>query len=525
MDNAAPKMLKGRLLVVEDDLSTLRALEALLTGEGYDVRCAPSGGMALLFAEKDPPDLILLDIRLPDVDGWEVCRRLKAGARTARVPVIFISGLENVADKVKGFAAGGVDYVTKPFQSEELLARVETHLALVSMRRQIEAQNTQLQQETAKSRQAEEELRKARDELEVRVKERTAELVKTGEQLRASLREVENLKAQIEKENVYLKSEFKLLYTPEEIIGQSEAIRKVLADIEKVARTDSTVLVTGETGTGKELIARAIHNLSLRKDRMMVTINCASLPPTLIESEIFGREKGAYTGALTRQVGRFEIADKSTLFLDEIGELPLELQAKFLKVLQNGEFERVGSAATIKVNVRIIAATNRNLAEEIRLGKFRQDLFYRMSVFPIKAPALREHPEDIPLLVNSLIEEFAKKMGKRIHSIPRKTMEDLQRYSWPGNVRELRNVIEQAFIVSPADSLRVQLPREAAGAPLGTLTADEMERQHILKVLEQTKWRIKGSSGAAEILGLKPSTLYSRMVKLGIAPRRKKDDI
>jgi PAS domain S-box-containing protein len=345
------------------------------------------------------------------------------------------------------------------------------------------------------------------------------------ERLQANLREIAGLKQRLEEENIYLRKEAKLLYTHEEIIGQSEAIRKVLADIERVAQTDATVLITGETGTGKELIARAIHNLSNRRDRVMVTVNCASLPPTLIESELFGREKGAYTGALTRQMGRFEIADGSTLFLDEIGELPSELQAKFLKVLQNGEFERVGSVATIKVDVRIIAATNRNLAEEIRRGKFRQDLFYRMNVFPIKAPSLREHPEDIPLLINSLVEEFSKRMGKRIHSVPRKTMEDLQRYSWPGNVRELRNLIEQAFIISSGDTLRIQVPREKVSEHSKPLTADEMERQHIMKVLEMTKWRIKGSHGAAEILGLKPSTLYSRMVKFGITSRHKKDDI
>jgi transcriptional regulator with GAF, ATPase, and Fis domain len=343
------------------------------------------------------------------------------------------------------------------------------------------------------------------------------------EQLHARLREIAGLKQRLEEENVYLRKEAGLLYTHEEIIGQSEPIRQVLAQVESVARTDSTVLITGETGTGKELIARAIHNLSNRKGRLMVTVNCASLPPTLIESELFGREKGAYTGALTRQKGRFEIADGSTLFLDEIGELSLELQAKFLKVLQSGEFERVGSVATIKVDVRIIAATNRNLAEEIRRGRFRQDLFYRMSVFPIKAPPLREHPEDIPLLVNSLVEEFAKRMGKRIHSVPRKTMEDLQRYSWPGNVRELRNLIEQGFIISSGDTLRIQVPRETGSAPSGTLTADEMERRHIMKVLEMTKGRIKGSQGAAEILGLKPSTLYYRMIRLDIPSRRKKD--
>lgn len=248
MDKVRPEKGKGNLLVVDDDLNIRQTLEAFLKGEGYDVRCAPSGEMALMFAEKDPPDLILLDIRLPDIDGFEVCRRLKEGLRTGRIPVIFISGLEDVADKVKGFAAGGVDYVTKPFQSEELQARVETHLALLSMRKQIEAQNALLQQETAKSRQGEEALRKARDELEERVKQRTADLERAGERLQASLREVENLKAQIEKENVYLRNEFKLLYTHEEIIGQSEPIRQVLAQVEKVARTDSTVLITGKTG-------------------------------------------------------------------------------------------------------------------------------------------------------------------------------------------------------------------------------------------------------------------------------------
>jgi transcriptional regulator with GAF, ATPase, and Fis domain len=343
------------------------------------------------------------------------------------------------------------------------------------------------------------------------------------EQLQANLREIASLKQRLEEENIYLRKEAGLSYGHEEIIGQSEPIRRVLADIERVARTDSTVLITGETGTGKELIARAIHNLSNRRDRVMVTVNCASLPPTLIESELFGREKGAYTGALTRQKGRFEIADGSTLFLDEIGELPSDLQAKLLKVLQDGEFQRIGNPATIKVNVRVIAATNRNLSEEMRLGKFRKDLFYCLSVFPIQAPPLREHPEDIPLLINSLVEEFAKRMGKRILAVPRKTMAELQRYSWPGNVRELRNVIEQAFIVSSGDTLRVQVPREAGSAPSETLTADEMERQHILKVPEKTKWKIKGSHGAAEILGLKPSTLYYRMSRLDIPSSRKKD--
>jgi DNA-binding NtrC family response regulator len=511
MDNLPSKKGGGSLLVVDDDLPARQTLDALLTGEGYEVRCAENGRMALMFAGEDPPELILLDIRLPDMDGFEVCRHLKEDPKAGSIPVIFISGLDEVVDKVKGFAVGGVDYITKPFQGEELLARVETHLSLRRLQNQVEVQNAQLQQ--------------AKDKLEERVKERTADLARASEQLEANLQEIEGLKRRLEEENIYLRKEVKLTYANGEIIGQSEAIRAVLAQVEKVARTDSTVLITGETGTGKELIARAIHQLSNRRDRVMVTINCASLPPTLIESELFGREKGAYTGALTRQVGRFEIANGSTLFLDEIGELPMELQAKLLKVLQNGEFERVGSPATIKVNVRVIAATNRNLTEEMQKGKFRQDLFYRLSVFPIQAPPLREHPEDIPLFINSFAEEFAKRMGKNILAVPRKTMEELKRYSWPGNVRELRNVIEQAFIVSSEDTLRVQVPRETVNAPSRGLTADGMERQHIMKVLEMAKWRIKGRHGAAEILGLKPSTLYSRMKKLAISSRRRKDEI
>jgi formate hydrogenlyase transcriptional activator len=525
MDGVRPKTARGNLLIADDELSSRQSLAVLLNRKGYEVRCAPNGGTALKSAAEAPPELILLDVRLPDMDGYQICRRLRKDPRTAGIPVIFISALQNVVDKVKGFAAGGVDYLPKPFHDEELLARVETHLALKRLREQVEAQNARLRQEIANSKRAEEAFRKAHDELEGRVKERTADLARSEENLKARLREIEDLKHRLEKEDIYLRGEVGLLNAHEEIIGQSEAIRHVLAQVEKVAPTDSIVLITGETGTGKELIARAIHNLSNRRSRLMVTINCASLPPTLIESELFGREKGAYTGALTRQSGRFEMADGSTLFLDEIGELPLELQAKLLKVLQNGEFERVGSSATLKVNVRVIAATNRNLPEEMRLGRFRQDLFYRLSVFPIKAPPLRDHPEDIPLLINSFAEEFAKRMGKKIQSVPRKTMEEMQRYSWPGNVRELRNFVEQAFIIGSDDTLRVQLPREETSLASRTLTADEMERQHIVKVLEMTKWKIKGRQGAAEILGLKPSTLYSRMVKMAIPSRRQKDEI
>jgi transcriptional regulator with GAF, ATPase, and Fis domain len=293
-------------------------------------------------------------------------------------------------------------------------------------------------------------------------------------------------------------------------------MRKVLGQVEQVARTDATVLLLGETGTGKELLARAIHRLSARKDRPLVTVNCASLPPTLIESELFGREKGAYTGALTRMAGRFELADRSTLFLDEIGELPLELQSKLLRFLEEGSFERLGSSKPIHVDVRIVAATNRDIGQEVKDGKFRRDLFYRLNVFPIVIPPLRERREDIPLLVRAVVKEFQKKMGKEIESIPKKTMEALRTYSWPGNVRELRNLIEHAMILSKGKILNIQVPKPASSETYSAGTLEDMERMHVMAVLEKTGWRISGQGGAAELLGLKRTTLYSKIKKLGI---------
>ncbi|MDH4230457.1 MAG: sigma 54-interacting transcriptional regulator [Nitrospirota bacterium] len=336
-------------------------------------------------------------------------------------------------------------------------------------------------------------------------------------QLRKRLQEIEYLRERFEKENIYLREEVNLLFDHVEIVGQSSAMKKVLAQAEQVARTDSSVLLLGETGTGKELLARTIHSMSLRKDRPMVKVNCASLPPTLIESELFGREKGAYTGAMTKMIGRFEIADGSTLFLDEIGELPFDLQGKLLRVLEEGNFERLGSTKSLHVNVRIIAATNRDIKQEVEAGRFRPDLFYRLSVFPLLIPPLRERSEDIPLLVRTIVKEFQKKMGKEIESISKKTMQALQAYSWPGNVRELRNAIEHAMILSRDKTLDVHIPVCApseTAAAAGSLS--DMERMHVLAVLEKTGWRIAGQGGAAEVLGLKRTTLQAKMKKLGI---------
>jgi len=336
------------------------------------------------------------------------------------------------------------------------------------------------------------------------------------EDLRQSHAEIEQLKDKLQAEGDYLKAEMRLTHDHGTVVGESAGIRTVLQMVEQVAPTDSSVLVRGETGTGKELVAQAIHRLSPRRTRVMVKINCAALPSGLVESELFGREKGAFTGAMTSQVGRFEIADGSTLFLDEIGELPLDLQSKLLRVLESGEFERLGSPKTIKVNVRVIAATNRDLAEAIKQGRFREDLYYRLNVFPIVVPPLRERPDDIPQLVWTFLGEFCSRMGKRITQVPRKMMDALQRHSWPGNVRELRNVIEHGAIITTGETLRIPMLEETTPMATPRQTLADSERELILKALEKVHWRIKGPKGAAAQLGLNPGTLYARMKKLGI---------
>jgi transcriptional regulator with GAF, ATPase, and Fis domain len=309
----------------------------------------------------------------------------------------------------------------------------------------------------------------------------------------------------------------------EDLVGESAALRNVLFQAEQVAPTDSAVLLLGETGTGKELIARAIHAKSGRRDRTLVKVNCAVLPPTLIESELFGHEKGAFTGAVSRKIGRFELADKSTLFLDEIGEIPLDLQAKLLRVLQESEFERVGSSATHRVDVRIIAASNRDLAADAREGAFRPDLYYRLRVFPIELPPLRMRKEDIPVLVWHFLGQLGASLGKRIERVPAPTMSRLLAYDWPGNIRELRNVLERATILSPDSTLLLEeLGEGLSGAAAATTEAggvrklEDVERDHIRRALESCDWRVRGKGNAASLLGLNASTLYSRMKKMGI---------
>jgi len=352
---------------------------------------------------------------------------------------------------------------------------------------------------------------------------------KRGEEaLEKAFNEIKKLKEQLEAENIYLREEVELKGRSKDIIGDSNPIKYVMYRIQQVARTKTTVLLTGETGTGKGLFARSLHEASDRRDKPFVNVNCAGLPPNLIESELFGREKGAFTGSTARQIGRFELANGGTIFLDEIGELPLELQAKLLKVIEDGEFERLGSPHPVKVDVRIIASTNRHLEEEIKKGRFRNDLFYRLNVFPVTIPPLRQRKEDIPLLVKFFAHRLSKRHGKGITKVPNNTMKALENYSWPGNVRELINVIERAVIVSDGPELR--LVEKIDVLPIGSgpekVTQDteggdtkglaEMEREHILSTLQETGWKIEGNNGAAKLLGMNPSTMRARMRKLGI---------
>jgi formate hydrogenlyase transcriptional activator len=338
--------------------------------------------------------------------------------------------------------------------------------------------------------------------------------------------EISELKDKLAQEKLYLENEIRSELNFEEIVGNSDVLRRVLKEVETVAPTDSTVLIYGETGTGKELIARALHNLSARKSSAFVKLNCAAIPTGLLESELFGHEKGAFTGAIAQRLGRFELANRGTIFLDEIGEIPLELQPKLLRVLQEREFERLGSARTLHSDARLIAATNRDLAGMVDGQKFRSDLYYRLNVFPIRLPALRERPEDIPLLVRHFVQQFSRRSGKQIDSIPPEVMSALVRYHWPGNIRELQNVIERAVILSPGPALLVSIEELGrAVSPPQPFTENgksmraalhEAERQQILQALEQSNWVIAGPNGAAARLGMKRSTLQSRMQRLGI---------
>jgi DNA-binding NtrC family response regulator len=452
------------VLIVDDEPLNIDLLEQELAAAGYRTLSAASGEAALVAAAKALPDLVLLDVIMGDMNGYTVCERLKAGDTTRAIPVIFLTSLTDTFEKVRAFSVGAVDYVTKPFETEELLARVGTHIAL---RREIEAH------------------RRSRSTIQYLVEEISAD--------RGAM------------------------------VGESSALRHVIAQIAQVAPTGSTVLIQGETGTGKELVARAIHERSARRERPLIKVNCAALPRDLVESELFGHEKGAFTGATQQRRGRFELADGGTLFLDEAGELPLETQAKLLRVLQEREFERVGGARSLTTDVRVIAATNRDLQARVADGGFRADLYYRLNVFPIIVPPLRERRDDIPGLVKHFAAKAARKLGRALDSVSPAFIERASGHDWPGNIRELENFVERAIIMthgSTLDNIELFSPMPAAAktpvAAACNATLEAIERAHIVHVLERTRWVIEGENGAARILGLNPSTLRGRLRKLGI---------
>jgi DNA-binding NtrC family response regulator len=463
------------VFVVDDDRSMRESLRDLLCSMGLTVQTFASAQQFLTSPRPDAPGCLVLDVQLPGLSGLELQQELARGQ--APLPIIFITGHGDIPMTVRAMKAGAIDFLTKPFRDEDLLSAVAQALHHGPQR----AANTPT----------------------------PAQETPDTEDARRS------------------DSAFS------EIIGHSAALRHVLQQVELVAPTEATVLLCGETGTGKELLARAIHTRSARRAHAFVTLNCAAIPTSLLESELFGHEKGAYTGAVTQRLGRFELAHRGTLFLDEIGELPLEVQPKLLRVLQEQEFERLGSPRTRRTDARLIAATNRDLAAMVAAQTFRADLFYRLNVFPIRVPPLRERPDDIPLLVRAFTQQCARRLRRPITTIPADTMQVLVQYAWPGNIRELHNVIERAVILSPGPVLQVSrsamTPWAPATVPGQHETRDaatrlpirnvleKAERQHILQALEETRWVVAGPQGAAARLGIPRSTLQRRIQQFGLA--------
>jgi len=439
--------------VVDDDPSAREGVAGLIRSAGLMVKTFVSAEEFLAAPRPKMPSCLVLDVSLPGVSGLDLQQELAKS--DVQIPIIFLTGQGDIPMTVRALKAGAANFLTKPFDDEELLNAIRQCI--------------------------------------------------TSD----------------EEERLYLESEIRSEHNFDDIVGKSGALHKVLEQIAIVAPTDSTVLLHGETGTGKELIARAIHRLSPRRERTIVRMNCAAIPSGLLESELFGHEKGAFTGALLQKKGRFELADQGSLFLDEIGDISLELQPKLLRAVQEQEFERLGSARTIHVDVRIIAATHRDLPAMIREGKFREDLFYRLNVFPIEIPPLRERRGDIPLLVNYFVSKLSRQMGKKIKSIPGQAMEVLANASWPGNVRELGNFIERAVILTQGSELNVPIGELKNAIPahrtVPLSTFHDAERQTIIDALKAASGRIAGAGGAAERLGLKRTTLQNKMRRLNIS--------
>jgi DNA-binding NtrC family response regulator len=455
------------VFVVDDDASMRDSLKDLIGSAGLDVQAFASAQEFLASPRPDAASCLVLDVQLPGLSGLDLQQEL--AKLDIQIPIIFITGHGDIPMSVRAMKAGAIEFLTKPFRDEDLINAVEQ---ATKRRRQIE----QLRNKSAEEKKSHEDA---------------------------------------------LRGEISF----SEIVGQSSALRRVLKEVETVAPTDSTVLIHGETGTGKELIARAIHNLSLRRSHPFVKLNCAAIPTGLLESELFGHERGAFTGAIAQRIGRFELANRGTIFLDEIGDIPLELQPKLLRVLQEREFERLGSTRTLHTDARLITATNSNLAKKVNEKRFRSDLYYRLNVFPIVVPPLRERREDIPPLVRHFVQKYSQRIKKPIETIPTAVMNAISEYHWPGNIRELEHFIERAVILSSGSELEVplaELPHQEkpslafANSANNSTTLKEAEREHILRTLKDAKWMIGGPMGAAARLGMKRTTLHSLVKRLGI---------
>ncbi|MBV8818751.1 MAG: sigma 54-interacting transcriptional regulator [Acidobacteriaceae bacterium] len=508
-----PAVPRDLILFADDNADMRQYLRHLLDGR-YEVHAVSDGRQALETARLLRPALLLADVMMPQLDGFGLLRAIRGDPALATMPIILLSARAGEESRLEGLQAGADDYLVKPFTARELLARVEALLKMAKLRRESAEREERLRLEAELERQK----RRASEE-------RLAETSRLYRELQNAEAEIRTLRDQLYRENLALRDEVDRTSMFEEIVGASKALKTVLSRIAKVAPTDSTVFISGETGTGKELIARAVHKRSQRSGRAFVSVNCAALAPTLLSSELFGHEKGAFTGASQRRLGRFELADGGTIFLDEVGELLADTQVALLRVLQEREFERVGGTQSIRVDVRVIAATNRNLKAAIADGSFREDLFYRLNVFPIEVPPLRERREDILMLVEYFVQRYARRAGKSIRSIDKGTLDLLQAYDWPGNIRELQNVIERSVILSSGDVFTADdawLSREYSRAVSRVATPPPVEpesrteREMIEAALAATRGRVAGPSGAAIKLHIPPSTLEHRIRALKI---------
>ena len=460
--------------VIDDEPSVRKGLSNLLRSVGLKVQTFASAQEFLINRPREALSCLVLDVQLPGISGLDLQQELVNG--DAQIPIIFLTGYGDIPMSVRAIKAGAIEFLTKPFRDEDLLSAVD-------------------------------------------------QAIKRGQQ-------IEQLKNQPTQEQPYLENELRSETSFPDMVGKSAALRRLLLQVETVAPSDSTVLILGETGTGKELIASAVHQLSRRRDKPLIRVNCTSIPKELFESEFFGHAKGAFTGAIKDRAGRFEAAAGGTLFLDEVGEIPLELQSKLLRVLQEKSYERVGEEKTRRADVRIVAATNRDLKKEVTAGRFREDLYYRLNVLPSKVAALREREEDIPLLANHFVELSVKELGCPKPRLTPASIETLQGYDWPGNIRELRSVIERAVILARGGALEFDVPGTSSSVDLtsfgprkvdrsepGYLTELEIrrrERENLFVVLQKAGWKIKGVDGAAELLGVKPNTLFARIEKMGL---------